>query len=163
HRFTVSGEELGSQGRENSRDLGAVPNSRDRARIAFFLGGDNDTTFAEAEVEQIDDISLRFADEIPAGHAGVGRTVRDELRDVGRPDEDRLELAAQRGGERSSRLQSHVEPGIVEEISRLVGETSLVWQCYSEHKWLKKKKPVQMDGPRETSASVPLAYHTDVR
>ena len=78
-------------------------------------------------------VALGLADEIPAGDAGVGRAVGDELGDVLRADEDRLELAAERGGERALAAGADLEPGVVEQLAGIVGEPSLVGQRDSQH------------------------------
>ena len=48
------------------------------------------------QVEQHLQGAVGLADQVPAGHAGIGGVVRHELRDVLGSNEDRLELASQR-------------------------------------------------------------------
>ena len=74
-----------------------------------------------------------LADEVEARDAGVGGAVGDELGNVLRADEQRLELAAERRGEGARAGGADLESGVGEELAGFLGETALVGKCDAKH------------------------------
>jgi hypothetical protein len=133
HRAPCPVEEAAGRAREgggDARPIGDVLQRRDPALVA---GGDDEAAPSILEVEQHVDRALRLAHQVPPRHAGVGRTVGHELGDVLRADEDRLELAAERGGERAVAAHAHLEPRVLEQLARLFGEATLVGESDAKH------------------------------
>jgi hypothetical protein len=87
-------EESARDVRERSRDssAGDVIDAVDTTLVA---SRNHESASAEIEVESSVKLAFRFADEIPAGDAGIGCTIRDELWNVLGSDEDCLELSTQ--------------------------------------------------------------------
>src|SRR5207253_5113586 len=93
----------------------------------------DEAAFAETKIEAALDGTSRFADQVPAGDPDIGNTVGHELRYVLGADEQRLELAAERGGESPVTFREHRKSGVPEELAGVVGESSFVGQCDLEH------------------------------
>ena len=90
------------------------------------MGGQHQPAAAELKIEQGLEPSLAFLYQIPAGDAGVGCAVRHEFGNVLGVDEEGLELAAQRGGERPVGRAPNVEPGVLEQFAGVAGQPALV-------------------------------------
>ena len=63
----------------------------------------------------------------------IGRTVRHELGDVARVDEERLELAPQRGPERALAARLDLQPCARQQVARPLRQAALVRQCDAQH------------------------------
>ena len=71
------------------RDVG------ERADTAVFLRRDGQPAKPELQIRELVHITAGLPNQVEAGHTGVGSAIGNELRDVLRPDEQRLELAAE--------------------------------------------------------------------
>ena len=78
-------------------------------------------------------VATGLADQVPAGHAGIGRAVGHELGDVLGAHENGFELAAERCGERALAGRPDFEAGVVEQVAGVLTEAALVGQRDSEH------------------------------
>ena len=115
----------------------------ERHDAALLVRCDDESASTELEVEQRLERAIGLGHEIPTRDTSVSRPIGNELGDILRANEERLELAAERGGERAVAEGAHAEAGLGEESARFVGQTTLVWESDSEHN--KKARPV--DGP----------------
>ena len=96
------GEELRGDAREDGRHARAgrqVP--RCVVRPLSSRRRHDEAAAPERQVRELVEVASGLAHEVPPGDAGVRRAVGDELGDVLRAHEERLELAAERGGQRA--------------------------------------------------------------
>jgi hypothetical protein len=94
---------------------------------AILARGDDEPAATEIEIQAHIEITLGLTDEVPSGNARVRCTIGDKLRDILGTNENRLELAAERCGESAFAAGAHGEPGVFEQLARLVGQASLIW------------------------------------
>src|SRR5450432_2934926 len=167
HRLPHSLEVRPREVRKHRRHPRRIRQIVDRRYSAVVARGDYEPAPTKLEIEQPSELTLRLADEIPSGHADIRCAIGDELRNVLRANQDRLELAAERGDERSLSSRANLESGIAKELAHILGKPSLVWKRDSQHSVpvdtsisflistggdTKKARP-KMDGPKTPDCS----------
>ncbi len=142
------GEESRGDARKHRRDAHARRNVVDRGDAAVVLGGDGQAAAPELEVGELVERAAGLAYEVEAGHASVGRAVGDELGNVLRAHEQRLELTTERCSEGAWPGGANLQTGVGEQVAGLFGEPPLVWKCNAKH----------IVGPRGLEGVAPAQY-----
>jgi hypothetical protein len=133
HRLPARGEEVRRHAREHRRHAGAGPKRVDARDPTLLRRGNGEAAAAERQVREVVEVSSGLAHEVGSGDPGVRRAIGDELGDVLRAHEQRLELTAERGRQRAGAGGTNLEAGVGEQLAGFFRQPSFVGQCDSEH------------------------------
>jgi hypothetical protein len=110
--------------------LGEIFRCRDRTG---FRDRHGQAASTESQVQELGDATAALGHQVRPGHAQIRGAVGDVLRDVGGPDEDRLEVRSQLGHQGPFGGELRPEAGGLEEVEGLLGETAFVGKCDAKH------------------------------